>query len=309
MPQLTPKQELNLKFTEFQKLLQEIDKIFFKALEKKAGLKNTSNTENTATLKSQLTFTSQENQAQRGLLEKLSGLRLTILQDAQAAAINIDPINQVLDKPLGTHIDLPYMGDNTFGFLFNAEFSINNKLVTSRYAIDVLMPKILLLQHIDILLQPALNKLNDLEKKKKAENQFDGKYARAYVVADEIVKAARQARQQLVDSDNIQESLQSIQTTLSEVYTENNVAILAEHRGNGTINAALNMLNKLIGYVMLVLTYPNRYFDNSGTQAYVNSWFEPRSTQSLHTFSLFKEKILAPQILEEAGLMPLTSGI
>jgi hypothetical protein len=299
MPGLTAKQALNLKFTEFQELLQEIEKTFFSALEKRPGLKNTSNTENTAVLKAKLTFTNQENKTQRELLNKLSELKLTLFQDAQAADIDSAPISEVLGTSLKTCIDLPYMGKDLFGFI-HTEFSINTQPVTARYAIEILMPKILLLQQFDILLQPALNKLTLLEKKKKAENQLDGKYAKVYCVASEMVEAARQARQQLADSDNIQGSLQSMRATLSTVYTENNEGILAEHRGNEAINAALNMLNQCIGYIMFALTYPNRYFDDAKTQAYVDSWFEPRVTQSFYTFNLFKEKMMSPQILDEA---------
>jgi hypothetical protein len=296
MPILTPQQELDLNVIKFEKLFKEIKPTFFEALIffqehiREKSIHDASDIlEVKARLKSPLTFTRQESRAQRELLKNLLELKLAIESD--------HPDHDVFNTPI--RADVKVIKD----WLFETECLIDKQKVTARYAIDVLMPKILLLQHFDTLLQPVRNKLHDLDKKMYTENQLDEKYARAYVVASDIVKAADEARQLLVDSGDIEASLQAIQSSLSAVYTKNNLAILAEHRGNATLNAALNMLNQFIGYVMMVLTYPYRYLDNDRTQAYVNGWFEPRTTQSLQIFSLFKEKIESPSMREEAGLL------
>tara|TARA_R110002126_G_scaffold110918_2_gene248486 strand:- start:14565 stop:15473 length:909 start_codon:yes stop_codon:yes gene_type:complete len=302
MPILTPQQELNLSVTKFEQLLKEIRPIFFKALifsqehnQEKSAHHNGFFMEAVAKLRPQLTFTRQESRNQRELLKNLLELKLAIESE--------HPDHDVFNTPIRTNMD------TVGGMLINTV--IDKQMVTAQYAMDVLMPKILLLQYIDTLLLPVLHKLKDLEKKVEAEpwNQKDKKYARAYTVVLEIVKAADDARKLLVGSDDIEASLQAIQSSLSAVYTENNLAILAEHRDNATLNAALDMLNQCIGYVMMVLTYPNRYLDDSGTQAYVDGWFKPRSTQSLHILSLFKEKIEDPLMRAEAGLtMPPVLG-
>jgi hypothetical protein len=120
-------------------------------------------------------------------------------------------------------------------------------------------------------------------------------------VAQEAIDAAAKAREQIIKATSVIDGLQQAETAITAVYTENNNAIFAEHRGNPIVNASIEILRQLAGYLLFVLTYPARLYDNEGTKAYVNSWFEKRQTESFKIFGTFKEGMQAQNLAETAG--------
>jgi hypothetical protein len=157
---------------------------------------------------------------------------------------------------------------------------------------------VVVLDQIDSLLVPAQAKLDKLIAKAKK----DSNYENVKFVATEVMTAAIKAREQIIKATSVMDGLKQAEATIAAVYTDNNNAIFTEHRGHPMVTAVIELLRKLAGYVTCILTYPARLYDNKGTKAYVDSWFEKRQTESLKVFGTFKEGMTAQNLAKTAGL-------
>lgn len=177
--------------------------------------------------------------------------------------------------------------------------TVNGEAVKLNYMLDTLMPKVVIMDQMGLLIHDARNQLNRLEKKCK-ENP--DQYTAVTFVAKEIVEAAEKAYQEIIKAAVLKEGLKQADTIMQAVYTENNEAILAEHRGDPFINGLIECFKQLTAYVLLILTSPARLYDNARVETYVNTCFAPRSTNSMNVFGVFKTGMQSKNLLEANGL-------
>ncbi len=211
-----------------------------------------------------------------------------------------DEFKSILDTTYEYHYSTGFSSDKFSGFCFydKTTLAINNVPVSLGYIIDNLIPKCVILDQIDSLVAPAQTKLDRLIK--KAEK--DSKYNNVKIVAQEVIEAADRAREIIIQTNSIKEGLRQAEATITEVYTENNNSIFAEHRGNPIINTLINFLQQLAGYCMLIITSPFRLYDSEGVESYVNSWFQKRQTESMKIFGTFKKEMTTENLEKVAGL-------
>jgi len=241
----------------------------------------------------------------RTLLKDVSEIMLKIKETQAALALESkDQRQSELDLILNTDFEYNYAtrvwsGPTGGGTTSNkTKLMVNHEPVKLKYILNTLMPKCVVLDQIDSSLSPAQANLDKLI----AKAQKDSKYNNVKFVATEVMTAAAKAREQIVKATSVIDGLKQAEKTIAAVYTDNNNAIFAEHRGNPIVNAAIEVLRKLAGYITFILTYPARLYDNKGTKGYVDSWFEKRQTQSLKVFGTFKEGTTAQNLAKAAGL-------
>lgn len=310
MPSLTSDQELTKLYQELTARIDTVQAVYFKAFLDSGLCDSPSNrvkVRGNISLFGSISEPNEpkERQDRKALLKEMSEI-MTKIKAAQAnlTSENKDQRHSELDRILNTEFEYNYAttiwsGPTGGGTMSDkAKLTINSEPVRLRYILDTLMPKYVVLDQMDSLLVPAKAKLDKLIEKAKK----DTKYESVKFVAQETIDAAAKARKQLIEATSVLDGLQQAGATITAVYTQNNNAIFAEHRGNPIVNASIEILRQLAGYLLLVLTYPARLYDNEGTKAYVNSWFEKRQTESFKIFGTFKEGMQAQNLAETAGL-------
>jgi hypothetical protein len=210
-------------------------------------------------------------------LKSISKQKQAILKTQSQLQTNKQPRRQEeLNTILNTTINFPCIASDP---------NANNEQ-TVKYAIDYLMPKSVALMHLDALIEPTEKKLEQLTKN-AAKND---NYREVQQVATQIVEASKNARDVLYRSHHLKNGLKEMEQCIHAVYTDANIDILATHRGDPNVNAALNLLRQLAGYAVWVITLPLRLYDNHRTQTYMDSWFKERQTDALQIFGTFKRQ-------------------
>lgn len=203
-----------------------------------------------------------------------------------------------LDTMMGTY-DFEYSEPNT-------EITITlpgKDVVTARYALEVMLPKILILREMDTLLLPVRLKAENL-KQRASSYPNDTKLSAASAAAADMLSVAKLSRTTLIDATSVPEGLKLIATGISAAFKKD-YELFAEYRGNEHFDAVIDGLRKLAGYAAFILSYPWRIYDNKGVDMYVSSFWEKRHTASLKTFGFYDEKMKQDNLLKNAGLTDL----
>lgn len=244
-----------------------------------------------------------QRHARQKLLEEVLEIIVEIKKVKSSLLLTNNTEQYNLDSILNKSFELVYCREYDPKSLekftcFNKNLRIGNKIQTLKDIIYILMPKSIVLDHIDSLLAPAFAKIQHL----KLKAQKNVKYKNVEFIANQVITEANNAKEAIVRNPSFQCGLREAKTIIENVYNgNNNKEILAEHRGNPIINVSIDIARQIVGYLLLVLTYPARIYGDKVTTAYANSWFEKRQTESFKIFGTFKEGIEAlklPETLE-----------
>jgi hypothetical protein len=248
------------------------------------------------------TFTTEgedeRRQKRRALLKDMPIILAAIKSKQEQLARDGEDIRQAeFNEIIEAHFEI-----NKARYVISVEkpiLMVNGDAVKLNYMLDVLMPKVVILDHIELLKHDAENQLRRLKKKCNIEPD---KYTNVVFVANEIVEAAEMARQEIIKAADLKDGLKQADAIMQAVYTENNEAILAEHRGYPIVNRIIECYRQLKGYFLLILTCPARLYDNKGVDTYMHTWFDPRSTSSMSVFGIFKTGMQSQNLLESNGI-------
>lgn len=165
-------------------------------------------------------------------------------------------------------------------------------------AVELILPKMILLHQFDYLIAEAELKLESIRQK---YDNGSKEYAEVMGAASLFMEKVNEAREKIVNCESI-ESLTDYSKDIKEAYAASK-AILKTHRGNPQINAVIDLVRGLMGGVVTIITKMfSLFIDKEKAAKYRESFFSPRETSSEKTFKFVEEHAEFDKLKEEAEL-------
>lgn len=278
MTQLTPRQEIEKQILAFEKLVND----FCNNMDENGNNIVPIRWENDEYLETSLSqvYCYNQTQGQERLLQKYTEIFVKI-EEAKKLGGSITADEEVKIKSL-LQKEIKFFPTSLY--CHKDQNNPNNV----KFMLEVLIPKNVIFEKLDNFLIPVERKLKELQKKAVKNHE---KYDNVAFVANEIIEAVKKSKNDLRESNSVQDGLKEMERNMVSVFTQNNNDVLRKHRGDSRINSLINNLNRLSGYILYVLTYPARFWDEKKIKKYINSWFEERETSSYKIFSTLQKKM------------------